>query len=576
MFSPVRTAAIALATAFAATSALADEPWRIASFDALLDVEADGTLAVTETIAVDFDAPKHGIYREIPIRYAVAYHQYALRFRLLGVDDGSGAVLPTKLDYEDDRARIRIGDPHRTVVGRQTYRIRYTVDRAILKEGEHAALRWNVNGTEWRVPIGSVTATVVLPAPIPDEGLTAEAFTGRFGDSGRAYEKSRPDAETVRFEAGPFRPGEGLTVEVSIPADAISFPGPMREFLWFLGDNFTYLLIPGTLCVCFSEWWRRGRDLPGLGTIVVQYEPPDGLSPAEVGALIDEKVDLRDISATIVDFAVKGVLKIEEREAGGLFSKADYRFVRVKDPVSPRPHEAKLFRRLFEDGSTVDLSDLREEFYPTVPTLKTQIYDRLDAQGYFDGSPEAVRKVFLGVGALWLALAVVLLAVAQKLLLGRFFFAPLVVSAVVSVVILAITSWVMPRRTRKGRIAWERAAGLQEYIRRAEVDDLKAQERQNIFERLLPYAIAFGLADRWSKAFEGLYASPPDWYRPVDSNAFTMGYLASSLDRSVGSMNQAFVSQPRSSGGSGGWSSGGFSGGGSSGGGFGGGGGGSW
>jgi uncharacterized membrane protein YgcG len=135
----------------------------------------------------------------------------------------------------------------------------------------------------------------------------------------------------------------------------------------------------------------------------------------------------------------------------------------------------------------------------------------------------------------------------------------------------------MPRKTRSGKIAWEQVAGLEEFIRRAEADEIQAQERRGIFERLLPYAIVFGLADRWAKAFAGLYTQPPDWYQPANPSHFSTALLASSMNRSVHSMNEVFPSQPRSSGsgGGGGWSSGGFSGG-SVGGGFGGGGGGAW
>jgi uncharacterized membrane protein YgcG len=137
--------------------------------------------------------------------------------------------------------------------------------------------------------------------------------------------------------------------------------------------------------------------------------------------------------------------------------------------------------------------------------------------------------------------------------------------------------------TRKGRIAWEQVAGLEEYIRRAEVDDIQAQDRRGIFERLLPYTIIFGLLSRWAKAFAGLYTQPPDWYQPLDPTNYSTWRFANDIDRSVSSMNQTLPAMPRSTGSSDGptgagygWSAGGFSGGGSVGGGFGGGGGGSW
>jgi hypothetical protein len=156
------------------------------------------------------------------------------------------------------------------------------------------------------------------------------------------------------------------------------------------------------------------------------------------------------------------------------------------------------------------------------------------------------------------------------------------VTGFLSAALVVITSRVMPRKTQKGRIAWEQITGLEEYIRRAEVDDIEAQDRRGIFERLLPYAIIFGLSKRWAKAFADLYTQPPDWYQPADASNYSTWQLMNDVERSVGTMNRTFPSMPRSTGSDGptgqgySWSSGGFSGGGSVGGGFGGGGGGSW
>ena len=112
------------------------------------------------------------------------------------------------------------------------------------------------------------------------------------------------------------------------------------------------------------------------------------------------------------------------------------------------------------------------------------------------------------------------------------------VAAALSAVAVVLTSRYMSRKTRKGRIAWERIAGLEEYIRRAEVDDIKDQERRGVFERLLPYAIVFGLSDRWGKAFADLYRRPPDWYQPAHGDGFSTWVLINDLDRSMWMMNR--------------------------------------
>lgn len=96
-----------------------------------------------------------------------------------------------------------------------------------------------------------------------------------------------------------------------------------------------------------------------------------------------------------------------------------------------------------------------------------------------------------------------------------------------------------------------------------------------MFERFLPYAMAFGVEKKWAAAFEGMYTQPPDWYRGDWRGGFHPVYFAHSMGSMTSTAGTVMASGPRSSGGSG-FGGGGFGGGGFSGGGFGGGGGGGW
>lgn len=576
-------------------SARGDSGWTVRAFDVTLAVRPDASVDVTEVIDANFEASKHGIYREIPIRYDVAMQQYALRFRLLGVDDGAGHSYQTSVSYLENRVRIRIGSASRSLTGAVRYRVRYRVERAILWEGtrawggdegnrDHAVLRWNATGTEWGVPIKKSSVTLKLPHDLDDSRVTYDAWTGAYGAKNKDFTKRRVDAQTLLFETGALRPGEGITVELTMPGDAVARPGWLKEASNWLFDNFPYAIFPATLVLCVAGWYYRGRDLPGRGTIVVNYEPPDKLSPAEVGTLIDERVDLRDISAVIIDMAVRGYLKIEEVGSKSWFSSgSDYRFHRLKPADGLKPFEKKLHAKIFGGKNHVLVSELSTKFYPVISEVTTDLYGGLSHDGYFDGNPRTVRGTFLGLSLLALVVALGLCALIQFAMIGRVFILPIAVAGVLSAIVTIVTSRVMPRKTQKGRIAWEQISGLEEYIRRAELDDIQAQDRQGIFERLLPYAIIFGLAKRWAGAFADLYVQPPDWYQPLDATNYSMLRFANDVDRSVSSMNSSLPAMPRSTGTPGGptgagysWSSGGFSGGGSVGGGFGGGGGGSW
>jgi hypothetical protein len=584
-----------LASGWACAAGRSDAGWTVRAFDVTLAIQNDAAIDVTESIDANFDVPKHGIYREIPIRYAVGMQQYALRFRLLGVDDGSGQRYGTQVTYEENRVRIRIGDAAHTLSGPVRYRIRYRVVRAILWEGtrawgrdeasrDHSVLRWNATGTEWGVPINRSTVTVNLPRDLSDSQVTYDAWTGAYGSKNKDFNKRRVDARTIAFETGPFHPGEGITIEVTMPGDAVTRPGWMREAAAWLTDNFPFAVFPAFLALCVGAWLYRGRDLPGKGTIVVNYEPPDGFSPAEAGTLVDERVDQRDISAVIIDLATRGYLKIEEVASKSWFSSGvDYRFTRLKFADGLKPFESKLHTKLFDGKNSVLMSDLATKFSDVIAQVRGELYQGLSRGGYFDGNPTTVRGAYLGLGLLALGVVLGLAALIQGAMIGRVFPAPILIAGILSAITIVVTSRVMPRKTKKGRVAWEKIAGLEEYIRRAEVDDIEAQDRRGVFERLLPFAIIFGLSNRWAKAFADLYAQPPDWYQPLNASNYSTWQLTRDLDNSVSSMNRALPAVPRSTGAGAGptgagysWSSGGFSGGGSVGGGFGGGGGGSW
>ena len=174
-----------------------------------------------------------------------------------------------------------------------------------------------------------------------------------------------------------------------------------------------------------------------------------------------------------------------------------------------------------------------------LPQVKDDLYRGLSKEGYFDGNPETVRGASFVLGILLVLAVLAVTCMIQYGLIGRVFYVPVIIAGVLSVLAVVITSRFMPRKTRKGRITWEKIAGLQEYIRRAEVDNLQENERQGVFERLLPYAIIFGLSKRWGKAFADLYRQPPDWYQPARPMGFSTWMLVNDLDRSIWMMATA-------------------------------------
>ena len=325
----------------------------------------------------------------------------------------------------------------------------------------------------------------------------------------------------------------------------------------------------------FVLWFRKGK-YPSTGDpLVVAYGPPEEngrpLLPAEVGALIDEAFDPRDITASVVDLAVKGYLKIEERKTEGrIFDKTDYTLHKAKEPGKELPPlERLLLEQLFRDrGDTVNVSDLKLSFYKNIDALRASAFEALKGMKCFAAEPTKVQGKYVGIGVLVLVGGILLSLVLAALPGDAFVLA--VPAAILSAFSIFLFAPFMPVKTPKGVKLLGRVKGFEEFLMRAEKDRLERMNDKNLFEKCLPYAIALGVSYRWAEAFEGIYQEPPDWYvSPGGIGSFRPASFNGSLGTALSSMSSAMYASPRS-GGSG------FSGGGSSGGGGGGGGGGSW
>jgi hypothetical protein len=322
----------------------------------------------------------------------------------------------------------------------------------------------------------------------------------------------------------------------------------------------------------FALWYALGRD-PRRRPIVPQYEPPEGLTPAEAGTLVDNSPDLRDVTATLVDLAVRGYLRIEEEEESkflGLLTSTDYRFALVKPQpewTGLQPHERALLDELFLHGGrkSVDAAALENSFYRALPGIRNQIFAQLLERGYYRQRPDRVRRTYV-VGGMMAAL---LLAAGGAWVSGRLGTAPgsAIFAGTLTGIIVAVFGLFMPARTWRGARALEGVLGFEEFLDRVEGERLERMVKTpEMFERFLPYAMALGVERSWARAFEGIYKQQPEWYRSHHPGVLHSRALVSRLGSMSSRTGSAMGSSPRSTGGSG-FSSGGSSGGGRGGGG---------
>lgn len=567
---------VAASVLFAAPASADDTGWTIQRFAADIQIQGDGRVLVQESIDVDFDGlQRHGIFRDIPVVYDWPAKPRTVRvyqLQVLWVRDDVGRAIPYQTSRQGSMEEIRIGDAGRVVSGLQHYRVAYLVAGALNGSTDHDELYWNVTGAGWSVPMTTATAVVTGPAAFSQ----TTCFVGYTGATDRC--RTQGNGSRVTFSAGrALQPGQQLTVVVALPKGAVPDPAPIledtpRDVTEYFDLTPAWLALAAfaavfALALVVWRWWTVGRDRPERTTIVPEYEPPDRMRPAEAGVLLDERADTLDVTATIIDLAVRGYLTITEVPKHGIFGSRDWLLTQAKAGDGDLlEYERTILDGLFDDGAEVKLSALRRHFYTTLATAEKQLYGDVTQKGWFPADPSQVRATYAVVGV-----AIVLIAAGVAALFGYLFGGGLVgVGAGVGGLALIAASPFMPRKSRAGAELARRSLGFRRYMEVAETDRQRFAEKEHIFADYLPYAIVFKCVDRWAKAFQGidLRAATQGWYTGTYLGAFNAMDLSSDLSTFSNQVSTAIASTPGGSGGSG------FGGG--AGGGGGGGGGGSW
>ncbi|HYA96505.1 MAG TPA: DUF2207 domain-containing protein, partial [Methylomirabilota bacterium] len=503
---------------------------------------------------------------------------YSLFLDVRRVTDEAGNSLKFESSRERHYRKLKITVPNPDN-SRKTVIVEYTVSDALRFFEDHDELYWNVTGDEWDVPIQQASAHVVLPEGAT--GIRANRFTGGYGSRAQNAEADIAGNGVDFKTTSPLGYHEGLTIAVAFDKGVVHEPTAAERAALFLRSNWPLLAPVFAFVAMFGLWWTRGRD-PRLRPISPQYEPPEHLTPGEMGALVDEDASMRDITATLVDLAVRGYMVIEEHKKehlGGLYSNTDYNFILRKarpEWSSLKQHEREMLEGIFSagtEGETVSMSSLENHFYTHLGPIKSYLFSSLVTHGYFGRRPDTTRSAYLG-GGIVLGF---LIAFGGAKLAGAFGMAPLtfVLAGVLAGLVICAFGWFMPARTQAGARALEGALGFEDFLQHVESDRFARMiKTPQMFEKFLPFAMALGVEKNWSHAFQDICKEAPDWYRGTYGPQFYPTVFVNNLGGMTARATSVLSSAPRSSGGSG--FGGGGGGGGFSGGGFGGGGGGGW
>lgn len=555
----------------------AQEAFIIKHYSINVKVNKDASIDISEIIQAHFNEERHGIIRKIPFKYKIqplpSGTEKADQPLMSGgytrtiVENIKVPGWEYNVSTSGDYKEVKIGSSKKYVDGDQQYIITYRVLNAInFFKDNHSELYFNLIGDQWNTTIGTADFTVELYDQLPGIPHYFVA-TGAYGFKQNNSE-SKWDGNKIfsGHTTQPLQANEGLTIGIEFPGNFLAKPD-------YRFHNIGWLLIPFIILGgMFYIWKRWGKDEEV--TIQTEFYPPENISPGVSGYIIDGRMNRRDLTALIPYWGAGGFLKINELEKTfllGLIKDKDYEFVKLKElPADALQFEKTLFAGIFKTGDTVKLSDLKNVLYTTMNTAKSQLESEIDRDAYY-------VKYSRGMGCVFPFFGIVLLFIAAFIALPDWEANKWPgISLFASGIILIVFGVFMSKKTQKGTLLYQKLLGFKEFIKSVEKDRLQEflKQDQNYFDKVLPYAIVFDMADKWKDKLKGLDVPPPGWYSGnyAGGNFNTVMFM-NSLDNSMRTMTNSFYSSPHSSGSSGGSFSGG---GGFSGGGFGGGGGSSW
>lgn len=497
------------------------------SINIALKVERDGSLSVTEQVFVQ---ARKTMTRTAPLRIQAGDDRDRV-FTVRDVKvDGNGST-----EVTGDHFVMKLGAGATTVT--------YKVDGAVTDVNGHQEVRWQV-ASGWDTKVRLLRASFIAPA-LPEAVV---CLAGAFGTDSPCGSALADSSQVLRVVQEGLPAGERVDLTVNLPAGTVGANarfddiGTASAFALTTASGvglgaLVLLLIGGFLLL----WLARGRDARALAGDVapvellmtgdggrVAFASPDGVLPGQVGTVVDEKVDVADVTATVVDLAVRNYLSVREN------GPSEWTLVRRNPPdAALTDYERAVYQQVLGDAPEVAVSALRVD----LAVVREAMYVDVVKREWFARRPDHDRSLWSVVGVLMagvgIAATVVLALTVGHALLG--------LVLVVGGLGLAFGARMMPARTKRGSVLVQQVRGLLNYLRTTEIAQVPAQDREMVLSRSLPYAVVLGEVDGWVGRFAGLDAAADGtpgiyWYEtdaPAEFAARFAAFLLA-LDAALG------------------------------------------
>jgi len=530
----------------------------ITNFDVDLEINADGSFNVTETLDVYFRKEKRGIYREIENIYKINNGTVQIGISNIAVNGHDYNV-----NNKKDKVIIRIGNPDIYLSGTQQYIISYVIKNGIITYPEHQEFHYDVTGNSWNAPIDKVDFTIKLPKRITLTADDIKVTGGRENQALNIAELRQIDSRTLKGKSlRRLNKNNGITAAIRLPKNYLEVANNEVTYLKQEEKKIYqpwYIALPLALFGLFLSFWRKMRT---TGFVSDEEEinlyPPKGLTSAHVGAFVDQTSNTRDIVSLLPYWASEGYIEMKQ------IGEEIYLYKMNNLPPDFPEYEHIIFNRLFEESEVAKISDLKTKFHSTLSIAQSLLTSEVKLQDYYD--PEYIKtfrswKLVL-FPLFMIGLGLVSLIYFKLIFLGIGFFA------------VALGGFILPLfnlpLTEKGARLKSEIDGFRRFLKDPDEKVLEKviKEDPSYFDKMFPFAIAFGLEKNFLNKLEPYMTNVPYWYHSDHKNQ-SFSTFSSGFKPEV--IQSAFSSTPHNPS-SGGASGGGFS----SGSGVGGGGGGSW
>ncbi|MCX7554682.1 DUF2207 domain-containing protein [Marinicella sp. S1101] len=589
-----------------------------------IELKANGDVYVTETITVNVEHHniKRGIYRDFPTIYKTPLlTKSTVDFEVISVTR-NGVPEPHHTEQLSNGVRVYIGTRSQMVErGEQTYQIKYRTNRQVAFMDSYDRFYWNVTGNDWRFRMNQVTAQVSLPDGVSMAMVNSEVWTGFGGESSADFNSEINDNELKITSTQPLAAYQGMTFSLQIPKGHII--DNSSWLLDFLSDNMMWVLMVLaflSLLMFYTIAWREHGQDPEPGVIMPLFYPPKDLSPAAMRFVMEEQSNHKNLTAALINLAVKGYVKLKKIGSGYLLEKQD---TAGKQLESMSSGEKIIMRKLLSNRNSITINKTYDKkINKTNSELKQHLKKEFKAKCFKDNTMLGVfgimisvvilmfylmhmnifgHHIFWGIGIAGGVLAYGLYQIyhsfKSQFNLGNLGFVGYMLYIVFSgsglkisgdvlilagflVVINGVFIWLLKSPTPFGRELMDKIEGFKLYLSTAEqhrLDIMHPPEMTpQIFEKYLPYAMALSVENQWSQRFanhlkaSGLEQSQhdysPNWYSGGRFDLSSSSNNFSTLSTGMASTVSAASVPPSSSGGGGGGFSGGGGGGGGGGG----------